>query len=207
MPRRLPTTAEAMAWMQTKQLEEYNALLFELHNGQPSGKTPGELWTVLSSATNQLPRQQLAIYAGRCHRVKFTKVGLVYQDKQAYTYYPKVSTDTARMQALELFAELKTRSSKGSKRTLYVLDYAKVTYVFERPWEAGGKYLGYWPLQKKVSMLETAEEGAAPRGGTSRQAGTDESLRRGARGLSQKALQGDGSSRHRRDFLDKKGHK
>ena len=95
--------------------------------------------------------------------MKFTKAGLtVYRDKQAYTYYPSVRGDAAREQALELFAALKVRSPERSKRTLYVLDYAKGAYVFERSWEEGGK-LGYWPLQKKVSMIETSTGPASQR--------------------------------------------
>ena len=151
-----PSATEAMAWMRTKQLEEYNQTLFEQHNSKLSGQTPDEIWTTLPSATDELREQQLAIYAGCCHRVKFTKAGLtIYRDKQAYTYYPNVSTDTARSRALELFAELKVRSPEGCKRTLYVLDYTKGAYIFDKAWETGGKCLGYWPLQKKVSMLET----------------------------------------------------
>ena len=151
-----PTAAEAMVWMRKAQLQTYNDTSFERHNGKPCGKTPNEFWAELPSATDQLPEQQLAMYAGRAHRVKFTKAGLTaYLDKQAYTYYSKVSTDAARERALELFAELKVCSPEGSKYTLYALDYAKGAYVFERPWEAGGKCLGFWPLQKKISMLET----------------------------------------------------
>ena len=56
-----PTAAEAMAWMRTKQLEVYNALPFEQHDGRPCGRTPDELWASLPSATEQLPKQQLAI--------------------------------------------------------------------------------------------------------------------------------------------------
>ena len=151
-----PSAAEAMHWLRTKQLQTYNETPFERHNGQPCGQTPDELWAALPSATSQLSKQQLAIYAGRTHRVKFTKAGLTaYRDKQAYTYCPKVSSDTDREQAMELFSELKVRSPEGCKRTLYLLDYAKGAYVFDKAWETGGKYLGYWPLQKKVSMLET----------------------------------------------------
>ena len=152
------SAVEAMAWMQREQLEKYNETPFEQHDGQPSGQNPDELWTTLPSATQKLPKQQLATYAGRSHRVKFTKAGLtVYRNKQAYTYYPDVSTEATREAALRLFSELKLRSPEGSKRTLYVLDYAKGAYVFDRLWEAGGKYLGFWPLQKKVSMMEALE--------------------------------------------------
>ena len=98
----------------------------------------------------------LAAYAGHCHRVKFTKAGLaVQQDGQRYTYFPSVHTEAAREAALRIFAALKTRSPEGSKRTLYVLDYAQGGYVWTKDWTEDGRYLDFWPLQERVSMLET----------------------------------------------------
>ena len=150
-----PSAAEAMAWMRTKQLEEYNRIPFEILNGKPCGKNPDELWAALLPACTPLPEQQVAMYAGRCHRVKFTKAGLTVRHEQEYIYYPDVSSKAAREAAVRAFSELKTRSPEGSKRTLYVLDYTKGAYVFDKSWDEGGKYLGYWPPQQKVSMLET----------------------------------------------------
>ena len=151
-----PTAAEAMDWLRAKQLAEYNGIPFKTRGGRPCNQTPEQLWAALPSATAELRGQQLAMYAGRSHRVKLTKRGLtVHADKQAFSYYPKVRGSEARAKALRTFAELKVRSPEGSKRTLYILDYSEGAYVFDKPWEEGGKYKGYWPLQQKVSMAET----------------------------------------------------
>ena len=151
-----PSAAEAMAWMQKAQLEEYNQIALVTRGGQPCGRTPEELGTELSSATEPLPADTLAAYAGHCHRVKFTKAGLsVQQDGERYTYFPDVSSEASREQALALFAALKTRSPEGSKRRLYVLDYAAGAYVWTKDWTEEGRDLGFWPLQERVSMLET----------------------------------------------------
>ena len=153
--KQAPTAEDVMAWMRTKQLAEYNAIPFKQWNRKPCGQSPDELWAERAPATAALSRQQLATYAGHCHRVKFTKEGLRVQcNEQPYTYYPDISSDAARAQALELFAELKMRSPSGSKRTLYILDYTEGAYVFDKAWQAGGTYKGYWPLQQKVEMME-----------------------------------------------------
>ena len=151
-----PSAEEVMDWLRTEQLTEYNSILFKKWNGKPCAKSPNELWEELLSASSPLPSQQLAMYAGHCHRIKFTKAGLrVQHNGEVYTYYPKYSSAEDRKKALQMFAELKVRSPQSSKRTFYIVDYAKGAQVFDKAWETGGKCKGYWPLLKKVSMLET----------------------------------------------------
>ena len=183
-----PSAAEAMRWMRRKQLSEYNQIPLVTLGGQSCGKAPDELWAELPSATERLPMDSLATYAGRSHRVKFTKAGLtVQQDGQRYMYFPDVSSEAAREAALRLFAELKTRSPEGSKRTLYVLDYARGAYVWTKDWAEGGRYLGFWPLQQRVSMLETL--GRPAQGGASQHFKDMRALQRAQRKRAQDAAE------------------
>ena len=68
-----------------------------------------------------------------------------------------MDTEEAQQQALTLFSQLQPESPEPNKRTLYVLDYAKGAYVWTENWHAGGRSLGFWPLQQRVSMLETLQ--------------------------------------------------
>ena len=151
-----PTAEEVMHWMREAQLHIYNKTQLAQRNGQPCGRCPDEMWDTLPNAVPSLPEAQLALYAGTCHRVTFTKAGLtVYHNRLRYTYFPSVDTEEARQQALALFGQLQPDAPETNKRTLYILDYAKGAYVWTKSWYEGGKSLGFWPLQKQVSMLET----------------------------------------------------
>ena len=151
-----PTAEDVMHWMVTDQLKIYNEVVLQSFGGQPCGRCPDEMWDTLPNAVSSLPEAQLALYAGTCHRVTFTKAGLtVYHNRLRYTYFPAVDTEEARQQALTLFSQLQPDAPEANKRTLYILDYTKGTYVWTKNWCEGGKSLGFWPLQKQVSMLET----------------------------------------------------
>ena len=142
--------------MREAQLHIYNKVALRTFGGQPCGRCPDEIWDTLPNAVLPLPEAQLALYAGTCHRVMFTKAGLtVYHNGLRYTYFPSVDTEEARQQALALFSQLQPEAPETNKRTLYILDYTKGAYVWTKSWHEGGKSLGFWPLQQQVSMLET----------------------------------------------------
>ena len=151
-----PTAEETMQWMREAQLHIYNKVALRTFGGQPCGRCPDEMWDTLPPAVPPLPEAEVTMYAGTCHRVTFTKAGLtVYHNGLRYTYFPAVDTEEARQQALALFSQLQPEAPETNKRTLYILDYTKGAYVWTKHWYEGGTSLGFWPLQKQVSMLET----------------------------------------------------
>ena len=158
-----PTAEEAMHWMTREQLTTYNQVALKTFGGQPCGKTPEELWQTLSNAQKPLSISEIAMYAGASHQVKFTKAGLtVYHNGLKYTYFPKVDSETAREEAVKHFSALKTNSPVGSKLTLYIIDYKKGAYIWEKPFYEKGKALGFWPLKERVSMVETLQAETSP---------------------------------------------